>query len=173
MSTAIVSAEHINVILEAATRDADEEGFEWFAQGKWWTFTRENRDRIGQLMLDANLDAYGRRYLDEAEVYIYSYSIPTRIHEPIEVLKAIDGYEYQCSVDASWDTHLIHLMMQQLRERVIAWLDGGGTPPGTLSTPGGGVLPRGRTPVRSGGRKRARSQLSSPHMQLITQGGQE
>lgn len=37
MSTAIVSAEHINVILEAATRDADEEGFEWFAQGKWWT----------------------------------------------------------------------------------------------------------------------------------------
>lgn len=90
MSTAIVSAEHINVILEAATRDADEEGFEWFAQGKWWTFTRSNRDRIGQLMLDANLD----------------------------------GYEYQCSVDASWDTHPIHLMMQQLRKRVIAWLDG-------------------------------------------------
>lgn len=51
MSTAIVSAEHINVILEAATREADE-GFEWFAQGKWWTFTRSNRDRIGQLMLD-------------------------------------------------------------------------------------------------------------------------
>ena len=90
MSTAIVSAEHINVILEAATRDADEEGFEWFAQGKWWTFTRSNRDRIGQLMLDANLD----------------------------------GYEYQCDVDASWDTHPIHLMMQQLRKRVIAWLDG-------------------------------------------------
>lgn len=63
MSTAIVSAEHINVILEAATREADE-GFEWFAQGKWWTFTRNNRDRIGQLMLDANLDAYGRRYLE-------------------------------------------------------------------------------------------------------------
>lgn len=124
MSTAIVSAEHINVILEAATRDADEEGFEWFAQGKWWTFTRENRDRIGQLMLDANLDAYGRRYLEPTEVYVYSYSIPTRIHEPIEVLKAIDGYEYQCSVDASWDTHPIHLMMQQLRTRVIAWLDG-------------------------------------------------
>ena len=78
MSTAIVSAEHINVILEAATRDADEEGFEWFAQGKWWTFTRENRDRIGQLMLDANLDAYGRRYLDATEIYVYSYSIPTR-----------------------------------------------------------------------------------------------
>ena len=124
MSTAIVSTEHINVILEAATRDADEEGFEWFAQGKWWTFTRESRDRIGQLMLDANLDAYGRRYLDEAEVYIYSYSIPSRIYEPIEVLKAIDSYEYQCSVGASWDTHPIHLMMQQLRKRVIAWLDG-------------------------------------------------
>ena len=124
MSTAIVSAEHINVILEAATRDADEEGFEWFAQGKWWTFTRENRDRIGQLMLDANLDAYGRRYLDATEIYVYSYSIPKRIYEPIEVLKAIDGYEYQCSVDASWDTHPIHLMMQQLRKRVIAWLDG-------------------------------------------------
>ena len=191
MSTAIVSAEHINVILEAATRDADEEGFEWFAQGKWWTFTRENRDRIGQLMLDANLDAYGRRYLEPTEVYVYSYSIPTRIHKPIEVLKAIDAYEYQCSVDASWDTHPIHLMMQQLRTRVIAWLDGydhpecliyprppppppgGGTPPGTLSTPGGSVLPCGRTPVRSGGRKRARSQLSSPHMQLIKQGGKE
>ena len=191
MSTAIVSAEHINVILEAATRDADEEGFEWFAQGKWWTFTRSNRDRIGQLMLDANLDAYGRRYLEPTEVYVYSYSIPIRIHEPIEVLKAIDGYEYQCSVDASWDTHPIHLMMQQLRKRVIAWLDGydaaewliqprpppphtgWGTPPGTLSTPGGGVLPRGRTPVRSGGRKCARSQLSSAHMQLIKQGGQE
>ena len=84
MSTAIVSAEHINVILEAATRDADDEGFEWFAQGKWWTFTRSNRDRIGQLMLDANLDAYGRRYLEPTEVYVYSYSIPTRIHEPIE-----------------------------------------------------------------------------------------
>lgn len=75
-------------------------------------------------MLDANLDAYGRRYLDATEIYVYSYSIPTRIHEPIEVLKAIDGYEYQCSVDASWDTHPIHLMMQQLRKRVIAWLDG-------------------------------------------------
>ena len=123
MGTAIVSAEHINVILEAAIREADE-GFEWRAQGKWWTLTRENRDRIGQLMLDANLDAYGRRYLDEAEVYIYSYSIPARIYEPIEVLKAIDGYEYQCSVESSWDTHPIHLMMQQLRKRVIARIDG-------------------------------------------------
>ena len=76
MSTAIVSAEHINVILEAATREADE-GFEWFAQGKWWTFTRNNRDRIGQLMLDA-----------------------------------------------SWDTHPIHLMMQKLRKSVITRIDG-------------------------------------------------
>ena len=76
MSTAIVSAEHIKVILEAATRDADEEGFEWFAAGKWWTFTRENRDRIGQLMLDANLDAYGRRYLEPTEVYVYSLLDP-------------------------------------------------------------------------------------------------
>ena len=82
MSTAIVSTEHINVILEAATRDADEEGFEWFAQGKWWTFTRESRDRIGQLMLDANLDAYGRRYLDEAEVYIASTS-PSKFSRPL------------------------------------------------------------------------------------------
>ena len=75
-------------------------------------------------MLDANLDAYGRRYLDATEIYVYSYSIPKRIYEPIEVLKAIDGYEYQCSVAASWDTHPIHLMMQQLRKRVISWLDG-------------------------------------------------
>lgn len=123
MNTAIVSAEHINVILEAATREADE-GFEWFAQGKWWTFTRNNRDRIGQLMLDANLDAYGRRYLDATEIYVYSYSIPARIYEPIEILKAIDGYEYQCDVDASWDTHPIHLMMQKLRKCVITRIDG-------------------------------------------------
>ena len=124
MSTAIVSAEHINVILEAATREADEEGFEWFAQGKWWTFTRNNRDRIGQLMLDANLDAYGRRYLDATEIYVYSCSIPVRVYKPIEILKAIDGYEYQCDVDASWDTHPIHLMMQKLRKSVITRIDG-------------------------------------------------
>ena len=62
--------------------------------------------------------------IDEAEVYIYSYSIPARIYEPIEVLKAIDGYEYQCSVESSWDTHPIHLMMQQLRKRVITRIDG-------------------------------------------------
>jgi len=49
----------------------------------------------------------------------------------------------------------------------------GAAPPGNLITHGGGVLLRGRTPVRSGGRKRARSQLFSRHMQLIKQGGKE
>ena len=50
---------------------------------------------------------------------------PLVVHSvPTARPSAVDNQRLAWAGGGGWDTHPIHLMMQQLRKRVIAWLDG-------------------------------------------------
>lgn len=83
----------------------------------------ESASAVGQLLLDANAASVNTRYR-ENETYVYDYQRPAHVFEPIEILKAIDGFNYQSCEAPGWETSEAHRYCYQLRETMIRRLPG-------------------------------------------------
>lgn len=127
MSCFIVDAEHINVLVEAAT------GAMTYGTGglylaiddtnERFCLTREDRDRIGQMLTDWNTASVNERY-DEDDRYAYRYQSPQERWEPVEILKAIACYEYQTCEASNWENSPARAFCDALRRLCIHHLPG-------------------------------------------------
>ena len=124
MSCFIVDAEHINVLVEAATGPLTYGhgaiGLSAFGLGR---LTRENRNTLGQILLNVNVGSVNERY-SENDLYAYTYVPPKHRWEPVAILKAIDCYEYQACEAPNWDTSLAKEFCDKLRQLCIPALPG-------------------------------------------------
>jgi hypothetical protein len=105
--------------------------------------TRENRDAIGQLLTDANVESVSHRYQDDSLTELpgrtdawwlipYRYSARGPILEPVAGLKACDGYEYQSCEHPGWPTSEAHALIEALRSTLIHALPGYGNASWTI-----------------------------------------
>jgi hypothetical protein len=82
----------------------------------------ETRDQVGQMLVDANTASVNDRY-DENNVYVYSYSPPKHIQwQTVELLKAIDCFEYQSCETGDWVGSEAYNFCDSLRGRLIGTL---------------------------------------------------
>ncbi|WP_020109754.1 hypothetical protein [Nocardia sp. 348MFTsu5.1] len=138
MSAELVDPEHIHVLVTAGlprrgdvlhwrTDDTTEptplNGLFRSGPDRRRALRPETANAVGQMLVDANAASMNRAY-NEDNAYIYDYRRPRRAWDPVELFKAIDGYEYQaCEVD-DWETSEAHRYCASLRETLIARLPG-------------------------------------------------
>lgn len=78
---------------------------------------------IGQMLLDTNVASVNARYSQD-ELLAYTYEPPRYRWEPVELLKAIAGYEYQACEAPAWESSLAREFCDQLRKLCISALPG-------------------------------------------------
>ncbi len=144
MSAWIVSHRHIDLLVETAMFGPDS------TRRNWHTFTYYHRtpnepdlsagrertirpgdydaaNRLGQLLLNENAKSVNYRYSDDPEPSAddESYQCRTTARlSAVDVLMALDGYEYQSCEHPGWRTSEAHSFTDALRRAVIGHLPG-------------------------------------------------
>jgi hypothetical protein len=131
MSAYLVDPEHINVMVYFAMQSAGGDVMSWRVDDDSEIFGcraecahYENRDRIGQMLLDQNAASVNHKY-DEDSAYIYSYQPPKfRDWQPIEIISATQGYEYQACETPEWRDSEAYAFCQALQRKMIRQIAG-------------------------------------------------
>lgn len=123
MSAYLVDPEHLHVMLWAGM----ERRYTRYGPLSWcWgnptdraQLDHHSADAVGQMLLDANAASVNTRY-EEDNAYVYQYQRPRyRSWEPVELLKAIDCYEYQACEVRDWPETQAFWFCQSLRKAII------------------------------------------------------
>lgn len=114
MSAFVVPDEHVNALADAVVRLDVRLGD-----------VPKNRTDVGRLLMAQNVKSVNYRYEEEtAEGSGYKYLSPKRRYSPVELLKAIDCYEYQSCEDPGWETSEAYAICQNLRKALCSRLNG-------------------------------------------------
>ncbi|WP_236722095.1 hypothetical protein, partial [Mycobacterium avium] len=131
MSAYVVASEHINVLLWAGRY-----GFRRPCGNLTWIYgnpirvnqlTDDNLDQVGQMLVDANTASVNYCYFNNpvAEPYSYRYTHPLHTSwSVVEVLKALQCYEYQSSDPKDWHTTEAYAFCRELQNMLIQALPG-------------------------------------------------
>ncbi|MCV7174849.1 hypothetical protein [Mycolicibacterium sphagni] len=137
MSAYLVDPEHIHVLLHAAqSGHGIDGGLRWCvpdASEIYGYATRQihvsaHPDEltvVGQMLLDQNAASVNHRY-DEDNAYVYAYQRPrfAADWQPVDILKALDGYGYQACETPDWTTTEAHAFCEALRTKMIGRIAG-------------------------------------------------
>ena len=129
MSAYIVDKAHVDALVRAGVDHRSQ----YFVDGepaRWVSVTREERDRIGQMLTDANVASVSYRYPDDSLTDLpgplsawwivpYRYSPRGPILSPVQGLKAIDGFDYQACETPDWRSSEAYAFLQGLRDTLI------------------------------------------------------
>lgn len=125
MSAYLVRDEHINVLVHAL----DEYSTDHYVHIQSTVsydlplLGKEAKDRVGQILRDENVRSVNERYDDDRMVF-YQYAAPAHDFSPVEILKAIDCYEYQSCESKTWPTSPAASIIAGLRSLAISRLPG-------------------------------------------------
>ena len=131
MSAYVVEAEHINVLLWAAHK-----GFRKPLGNLTWIYdnpirvhqlTDDNLDQVGQMLVDANTASVNYCYFNHPvqEPYEYRYTRPLHTSwSVVEVLKALQCYEYQACEPKDWQHTEAYAFCRELQNMLIQALHG-------------------------------------------------
>lgn len=124
MSAFLVDPEHIHVMIWAGMERRyggrySPLSWYWGNPGERGILDHQSADAVGQMLLDANAASVNTRY-EEDNAYVYQYQRPQyRTWQPVELLKAIDCYEYQACEVRDWPASQAYAFCQSLRKAVI------------------------------------------------------
>ncbi len=134
MSANMVDPEHINVLIWAGLPRVGEYTMRFGRENINGTFEQfELREGIettaGQLLVDANAESVDTLHGDESDArYIYEYTRPIdRLWSPMELLSALNGFEYQACEAESWQHSAARQLCHDLRRRFEDRLPGART----------------------------------------------
>lgn len=133
MSVFLVSSEHINVMIYAGIASidpmvwvTDDEPSPTNGVSRYGTreLNRSTATVVGQMLIDANAASVNARYSEENS-YTYEYESPKYVSwSLVEVLAAIDCFEYQaCEVEDYYNTEA-PAFCRALRNNLISRLSG-------------------------------------------------
>lgn len=129
MSAWIVSAHHIDALVEAACRTSRYgTTLRYFHQGDCY----ECRDptEVGEMLLAECVKSVAYRYSDTRDEDLPGWSVrpetyrfrTPRVFKPEELLNALDSYEYQSCEHPDWRESQAFAFCQALRDRLIGEL---------------------------------------------------
>lgn len=152
MSAWVVSQAHINAMVSAGLRRGTVQGckLSWYHDGERHELTRVNADQVGSMLLGENIRSVGFRYSDspvddlpgryvtaelpgfDVEIrapeylapFTYKHTLKDDHRKPVEILKAIDCFEYQACETDDWRDSEAYAFCQALRSRMIDALPG-------------------------------------------------
>lgn len=108
---------------------------------------------VGQMLVDANAESVRGRQGDAALAdvgFVYEYRTPRdRNWSPVEVLSALNGYEYQACESEDWQGSEAKYFCDQLRRRVEARLPGASNGPWTIYDDSTSALTTARLAARA------------------------
>lgn len=140
MSAWVVSDEHINVLLWAGMRSRPNIPLVWYFGNptQRGSLDYDTADEVGQMLRNVNIDSVNHRYNGPEPgtgVYPeYRYRQPLCMSwTPVEVLKAIECYEYQTCEIPGWHDSEAYAFCRELRFRMIAALPGYDTAPWVIN----------------------------------------
>lgn len=170
MSCHMVEAEHVHVLIWAAIHAAGPRE----SVMQLWTVekptdtnavqaSRPYNVRIlrpgtetptGQMLVEANADSVRARHgdaaLDGDVGFVYEYRTPRdRNWSPVEILSALNGYEYQACESDEWQGSEAKHFCDQLRRRVEARLPGASNGPWTIDDDSVSALTTARLAARA------------------------
>ena len=94
---------------------------------------RGTESAFGQILLDANVASVNVFYKED-EAYMYTYRRPEHLdREPVEILGAINGYDYQSCETSDWITSEAKAFCDRLRKLAESHLPNGSDAPWTIS----------------------------------------
>lgn len=142
MSAYIVSKKHIDAILSAELNRRIDYPLAWYYKGERKTLDRNTADAVGGMLWQENVESVATRYPDDkpgewpgpcgltmVEVMAYKWEPirsgnTPRYIQPIEALKALDGYEYQACEHDEWETSEAKAFCEAMRGNLIRRLPG-------------------------------------------------
>jgi len=143
MSANIVHSEHIHVMLHAfmhtgmsygtSTYYIDEgtvvwplpDGFEPDVRGAGRRrVNRQTADAVGWMLQDTNVESVNFRYGEGRDLPRYTYRQPRQQWSMVEILNAINGYEYQTCEHPGWRSSEARVFCEALRQQCIRALPG-------------------------------------------------
>lgn len=86
--------------------------------------TRENAGYVGALLLAENRRSVDHRYAEEEWEQPYLFKTLPGVPNPVSVLKALDGFEYQACEHPEWEQSEAFNFCQSLRSSAIRKLPG-------------------------------------------------
>lgn len=136
MSAWIVSKRHIDYMLSAGLALDPHGPLRWFvpvgatvpeggARVEWRELTRETAGRVGVMLWAENFKSVGHRYGEsDTETELYEFARYRGEVEPVQVLKAIECFEYQSCEHDEWERSEAHAFCEALRHAAINRLPG-------------------------------------------------
>jgi len=130
MSAFVVPDEHIHVMIWAGL-NVRYGPLRWQANdpitgAKYWPeLNQDVADRVGQMLLDANIASVDYRYAEDGGPLIYTWHHPCqRDWSAVELLKAVQCYTYQTCERDDWEHSEAHDFCQALQTSLIGDLPG-------------------------------------------------
>lgn len=142
MSAYIVSKKHIDAILSAELNRRVDYPLSWYWSGARHELNKATANTVGGMLWQENVESVATRYpndkpgewpgpcgLTMVEVMAYSFE-PIRVGnanvyiQPIEALKALDGYEYQACEHDEWKESEAKAFCEAMRKNLIRRLPG-------------------------------------------------
>jgi len=96
--------------------------------------TRKSAETVGQMLYDQNARSVNHRY-DDDDLAIYDHGAPACTSwSPVDILKAISGYEYQSCETPDWPESEAFWFCYMLRKQVMGHLPGYDDGPWSITT---------------------------------------
>lgn len=130
MSAFVVHPEHIHVLLWAAQKHCEPANLTWVWDNPMRAaqLTPDTADGVGQMLIDANTAAVNHRRSPTTAPHQscdYRYARPQHTTwSIIEVLHAIECYEYQCSGPDHWESSQAYAFCREMQRILITALPG-------------------------------------------------
>jgi len=128
MSAYIESNFHIEYLVNAAMARNILRGaakLYWYAGEHRRELNPEDAQAVGQMLLDENYRSVNCRYSRKDEPSAYGpHRFDGNNFDPVQVLKALSGYEYQCCETSNWEKTEAHDFCRALRAHAIEALPG-------------------------------------------------
>jgi hypothetical protein len=122
MSAFIVSEKHIQAIVNYAVFKIKDV---YFANGgKLDLRTPEDRNRLGQILWDANVESVNYRYTDNQPYHKFEFRPTSEIMSPVQMIKALRCLNYQsCEID-DWNNRTACRLIESLILGTVRFLPG-------------------------------------------------
>jgi len=143
LSAFVVGKPHLDYILSFGLLDAAHNPLSWLAplkagcgreaapdfnsdfQLRRRQLTRDTADAVGHMLLEENIRGVNDRYSMEGEPEgMYAFEPTSRKLDPVQLLKALQCYEYQACESRGWDDSEARVFCDALRRRAIGRLPG-------------------------------------------------
>jgi len=123
MSAWIVTKVHIDAMVQAAMDSSRGIPFSWSHENEGHQLTVSTKDMVGSMLWRENHMSVNARYDENTDTPAYRFE-RTQEFSPVQMLKAIDCYEYQSCEHDGWETSSARAFCDELRAVLIHSLPG-------------------------------------------------